>query len=140
MPQVRTTTGRPATVHSGPHDVSGVEDHHGCVLRVDLLSGAAEPPKRNEFERWRAEYPRGTDESARQAAKPRDIAYAELILGAMREFNYPNIRAVLDEDVELIRLMECERWGFKMDQEEEYAEQQAEHEAQMRQQEAEMRR
>lgn len=58
----------------------------------------------------------------------------------MREFNYPNIRAVLDEDVELIRLMECERWGFKMDQEEEYAEQQAEHEAQMRQQEAEMRR
>lgn len=58
----------------------------------------------------------------------------------MEKYNYPNIRAVLDEDAELIRLMECARWGYEMDREEEFAEQQAEHEAEMHRQQAEMGR
>lgn len=51
----------------------------------------------------------------------------------MERFNYPNIQAVLDEDIELIRLLECEQFGYKRDQQEELEEMKAEQEAEMRQ-------
>lgn len=51
----------------------------------------------------------------------------------MERFNYPNIQAVLDEDIELIRLLECEQYGYKLDQQEELEETKAQQEAEMRQ-------
>jgi len=43
----------------------------------------------------------------------------------MERFNYPNIAAVLAEDVELIYLLECEQYGYMKDRQEEMEEQQA---------------
>ncbi len=36
----------------------------------------------------------------------------------MERFNYPNIQAVMDEDMELMHLLECESYGEKRDEQE----------------------
>jgi hypothetical protein len=74
-------------------------------------------PKRLEFEQWR-EDSRGVDEAARRASKPTDIAHAELVLGLMERFNYPNLAAVYEEDTEILYLLECESFGDKADEKE----------------------
>lgn len=43
----------------------------------------------------------------------------------MERFNYSSIQAVLDEDVELIYLLECEQFGYQRDRQEEMDERQA---------------
>src|SRR5688572_16573034 len=93
---------------------------------MDDGNSPCERPKRTEFERWREAYPRGSDEAARAASKPHDIATAELLLGLMERFNYPNLAAVREEDAEILYLLECESYGYKRDTEEELAEREAE--------------
>lgn len=90
-------------------------------------------PKRNEFQRWRDadwtnEYGE-FDESVRAANKPREIAEAEIILGLMERFNYPNLAAVYAEDGAILRLLEAESYGYKQDEKEKLEEMQREAEA-----------
>ena len=90
-------------------------------------------PKRNEFEQWRHAHPRTDDADAieaRNAARPADIVHAELILGLMERFNYPNLAAVEAEDSRILYLLECESFGRKRDEEEELEEQKAQAELQ----------
>lgn len=55
---------------------------------------------------------------------------AEILLGIMERFNYPNLAAVRAESAELIQLLEYESWGFKKDEEEKLANEQARLESQ----------
>jgi hypothetical protein len=51
----------------------------------------------------------------------------------MERFNYPNLAAVEAEDGRILRLLEAESWGVKMDEQEELEEQKREiEEARMR--------
>ena len=94
---------------------------------MDECSHSCFAPKRAEFQRWRDEFPYGsTLEGAREASKPEDIAKAELILGLMERFNYQSIAAVMAEEAELLYLLECESWGYKLDEKEKLAQQEAE--------------
>lgn len=45
----------------------------------------------------------------------------------MERFNYPNLAAVKEEDVEILYLLECESYGRRRDDEEELAEKEAEY-------------
>ena len=97
------------------------------------MDGGDQPccrPKRAEFERWRDEFPRGSDVEARRNAKPALIARAELELGLMERFSYPSLEALRAESSELLVLLEAESYGIRRDEQEELDE--MKHEAEMR--------
>lgn len=48
----------------------------------------------------------------------------------MERFNYPNIKAVYEEDAEIFHLLAAESYGIKRDEQEEFEDQQAEIDAQ----------
>jgi hypothetical protein len=85
---------------------------------VDVRSDGGEWPKRAEYQRWRDEY-RFADEETRRAAKPFDIARAELELGLMDRFGYPSLKAMRKESAEILQLLAVEAFGWPADQKEE---------------------
>lgn len=44
----------------------------------------------------------------------------------MERFNYPNLKAAMNEDARILYLLECETWGRKRDEQEQLEAQQRE--------------
>ena len=76
---------------------------------------SGERPFAARLARWRA-VPGGVDADGDPVGKPRELEYAQLILGICREFSClpSQVRA---EDCDLLRLLEIERLGGRADEE-----------------------